>query len=49
MNFFLVHNVARCSRCVMKSFDWNAGIHVESTDILNFKRAELYCLSLVSK
>ena len=24
---------------------WNAGIHVESTDI-NVKRTELYCLSI---
>ena len=40
MNFFLVHNVSKCSR-----LKWHAGIHMESTDI-NVKRTELYCLSI---
>ena len=45
MNFCLVQNVAKCSRFVMIiSFEWNAGIHMEFTDI-NVKRTALYCLS----
>ena len=36
-NFCLVHNVAKCSKFVIIMFEWNAGMHLESTDI-NMKR-----------